>query len=173
MTDDLITQVRAALAAATPGDSRLPQRFWAKVVVTAAGCWIWQGGKSGNGYGRFALQSRRMATAHRHTYETFVGPIPPGFQIDHICKVTLCCNPAHLEAVTPKENTRRSNAGYTTLARCPKGHEYTPENTRHTRSTDGRPKRHCRICQRERERRRQQTRPPRRAALAAGKEGPP
>lgn len=105
--------IKAALAAATPGpmfgDSRLPDRFWSKVRVDpASGCWVWTGGQSGNGYGRFALGHREMRTAHRFSYEALVGPIAVGLQIDHLCRVTLCTNPGHLEAVTPGENTRRS-----------------------------------------------------------------
>lgn len=47
--------------------------------------------------------------AHRFAYESFIGPIPPGLQIDHLCRVRTCFNPEHLEAVTSEENTRRGN----------------------------------------------------------------
>lgn len=50
-------------------------------------------------------------TAHRVSYELFVGPIPEGYDVDHLCGQPLCVRPSHLEAVTPSENRRRENAG--------------------------------------------------------------
>lgn len=40
-------------------------------------------------------------------YEQEVGPIPTGHHIDHLCRMTRCIRPSHLEAVTPTENARR------------------------------------------------------------------
>lgn len=45
--------------------------------------------------------------AHRLAYELARGPIPAGFHVDHLCRVTNCVNPDHLEAVPPRENVRR------------------------------------------------------------------
>lgn len=72
-------------------------------VVDSNGCWVWQGGRDVKGYGK--LEGRR---AHRVYYERYVGPIPAGLQIDHLCRNTGCCNPNHLDAVTSAENVRRS-----------------------------------------------------------------
>lgn len=72
-------------------------------------CWLWRGTLTWDGYGLFRDKGRRSG-AHRFAYEFFVGPIPDGFQIDHLCRVRHCVNPAHLEPVTPAENTRRSAA---------------------------------------------------------------
>jgi hypothetical protein len=41
-------------------------------------------------------------------YEQEIGPIAPGLQIDHLCRITYCIRPEHLEAVTVTENIRRS-----------------------------------------------------------------
>lgn len=79
-------------------------------------------------------------------YEAFVGPIPDGLQIDHLCRVRHCVNPAHLEPVTIAENVRRGAAAQT---HCKYGHEYTPENT--VIHHGGR---ECRTCNRIRSRRR-------------------
>lgn len=68
-------------------------------------CWIWQLG-SLNGYGKVTRNGKQMG-AHRAYYEEYIGPIPAGMQIDHLCRVPSCVNPEHLEAVTQAENGRR------------------------------------------------------------------
>jgi len=74
------------------------------------GCWNWKGGTSGNGrgggYGRMSLSGQTVAT-HIVSYTHFYGYVPGKKQIDHLCKNRLCCNPAHLEMVTHKQNQRR------------------------------------------------------------------
>lgn len=102
-----------------------------------SGCWIWTGTYCRK-YGTFS-EKHVLIPAHRWSYQYFVGPIPEGFEIDHLCRTPACVNPAHLEAVTGKENTRRHFAG---LSHCKYGHEWTPENTFVGR--DGR--RRCRLC---------------------------
>lgn len=49
-----------------------------------------------------------MRRAHRVVYESLVGPIPAGLELDHTCRVRRCVNPDHLEPVTHAENQRRS-----------------------------------------------------------------
>jgi hypothetical protein len=71
-------------------------------------CWIWAGGVSSDGYG--TIQRGGLAYAHRLSYEKYIGPIPDGLHIAHLCRVRLCVNPNHLEAVAPGENTRRGLA---------------------------------------------------------------
>lgn len=78
------------------------------------GCWNWTGSKSAKTkgrklpcvYGGFRLNGGTMP-AHRASYEIHKGKIPTGLQIDHLCRNTLCVNPAHLEAVTNEVNVRR------------------------------------------------------------------
>lgn len=95
-----------------------------------SGCWLWCGTLNRKGYGYFGGHG-----AHRLAYEWFVGPIPAGLQIDHLCRTRHCVNPAHLEAVTLQENVRRGGVGAATAARqrakthCPTGHAYDEGNT--------------------------------------------
>lgn len=93
-----------------------------------ARCWVWLGGRR-NSYGAIKVKGKSKL-AHRVSYETFVGPIPPGLTIDHLCRQRLCINPKHLEPVTMAENHRR---GAQVALRVPKthcinGHAYTPDN---------------------------------------------
>lgn len=79
-------------------------------------CWIWNGApQSKAGYCRVHLRSGTRL-AHRASYEQFVGPIPEGLQLDHLCRVPSCVNPEHLEPVTHAENGRRGRATKLTRA---------------------------------------------------------
>lgn len=113
------------------------------IKVDESGCWIWQGPRTPDGYGKHRRgPGHPERVIHRITYEHYVGPIPDGLQLDHLCRVRLCCNPEHLEPVTGSVNTDRQDHANRRKTHCPKGHEYTPENTR----IDSAGKRHCRTC---------------------------
>ena len=105
-------------------------------------CWLWTGWRR-NGYGITRLESRNLLYLHRVMYELLRGPIPAGMQIDHLCRIRLCCNPEHLEVVTPRENFLRQPRNGT-HTHCVHGHELTPENLKIR--PDGR--RLCRACHR-------------------------
>ena len=112
-------------------------------------CWEWLGTSSSGGYGMaWQPERRRMSYWHRLNYEHFVEPIPDGYQIDHLCRNPPCCNPAHLEAVTPRENWHRGEAPSAQRARqdhCKNGHRFSTENTYISKAG----KRSCRACARE------------------------
>ena len=118
-------------------------RFWEKVNLGCPDdCWEWTASRLPKGYGQFGVAKGHQVYAHRFAYELVVGPIPTGLHIDHLCNNKSCCNPAHLEPVTPRENTRRWAA---TITHCKNGHEYTLENTYRRRDTGGR---QCKECER-------------------------
>lgn len=109
-------------------------------------CWVWGGEQTPNGYGKYRLKGRTDRVIHRIMWEAYnAQAVPAGRQLDHLCRVRLCCNPVHLEVVTPSVNTDRQDHANRRKTHCPKGHEYTPENT----LTDG-VRRWCRTCRAER-----------------------
>lgn len=74
------------------------------------GCWIWQrrANKQGYAIGSFVSHGgKSTGLAHRAIYEQRGDSIPAGMELDHLCFVTMCVNPAHMEVVTPEENLRR------------------------------------------------------------------
>jgi len=126
--------------------------FKSRIEPGPNGCWNWTGPRGGRGhYGSITLPGRRSAYAHRWAYEHYVGPIPDGLEIDHLCRNTLCVNPDHLEAVTHKVNMQRTPKALKT--HCDNGHRYSAENT-YIKPNGCRD---CRECRRERDRKR---RPP-------------
>jgi hypothetical protein len=88
----------------------LEDRFWSRVRKDDEGCWRWVGSCDEFGYPRFAYQGRGTGMAYRYSYELHNGPVPEGLELDHLCRVRDCVNPAHLEAVTHRENCRRREA---------------------------------------------------------------
>lgn len=84
-------------------------RFWKK-VDKSGDCWLWIAGKDAYGYGQFSIGFKKVKP-HRLSYEMAKGPIPEGMVIDHRCHNRVCVNPAHLRAITQKQNTEnRSEA---------------------------------------------------------------
>jgi hypothetical protein len=136
------------------------ERFWAKVNKDGplpthrpdlGPCWIWIGRVTSEGYGTMSVRNR-STYVHRFSYELHVGPIPDGLHIDHLCRNPPCVNPAHLEAVTIRENTMRGDGPRLTRERgrskthCKHGHEFTEENTYWHKGH-----RKCKACFRDRQ----------------------
>lgn len=162
------------------GDQRLPERFWTKVQETSGGCWEWTASRYvQNGYGQFGFKGKNSRTAHSVAWEALIGPVPEGLELDHLCRNRACCNPAHLEPVTHRENTLRGtspSALHAKKTHCPKGHPYEGDNLLVRVKDGGRKSRECRACTTEQRRARREREDPaavnarRRAAYAADRE---
>jgi hypothetical protein len=111
-----------------------------RLAVDERGCWLWTG-PTDRGYGRMHYSGRK-AICHRLTFEHFREPIPPGLEIDHLCRVRNCVNPWHLEVVSHHENMHRGKAPNILCnhrGRCRRGHSLASAYVH-----DG--KRYCREC---------------------------
>jgi hypothetical protein len=112
-----------------------------------SGCFLWGSCINAAGYGLVKLKGRSRL-AHRAIYEMTCGPVPAGLDLDHLCRVRSCVNPAHLEPVTRQVNASRGIAGKVAAAKqlakthCPQGHPYDGGNL--YLGPDGR--RGCRAC---------------------------
>lgn len=122
-------------------------RILERVAVDAQGCWVWQRGRhKDSGYAVITVNDRQRL-AHRVSYETFVGPIPDGLTIDHLCRNTSCVNPEHLDPVTMRENALRGTSPAAANARkttCQEGHPFD--------RVDPTGRRICRTCKAARQR---------------------
>jgi HNH endonuclease len=133
---------------------------WNRLLSKQAnGCWIWTGTNTADGYARWRYKpGAREMFVHVWAYLAFIGPIPEGMQVDHRCHTDAvaksecaggdacehrrCCNPDHLETVTPSENTLRQRHHNRGKTECPKGHPLEGANLIVWK--DG--KRRCRTC---------------------------
>ena len=86
--------------------NKLPEHVQKRITTKDDGCWTFDGDPSSNGYQRCWYFGRRHM-AHRLIYEFFTGKDIRKYQLDHLCENRACCNPEHMDPVTPKVNSRR------------------------------------------------------------------
>jgi len=130
-----------------PFPETFEDRFWLKVAKGGdEDCWLWTAATDGDGRYGSIFRDGRLLRAHRAAYEMTHGEIADGMVVDHLCRVTLCVNPSHLEIVDQRTNILRGLAPSALNAvktHCKRGHEFTPTNTRQM-STGGRS---CLTCE--------------------------
>ena len=123
-----------------PPRKPLIERIWEKLYVED-GHWLYDGYHDKEGYARASSspwEGKQYRGVHTWVWESVNGPVPDGFEPDHLCRVKGCCNPDHLELVTHQVNAQRRSAQITL---CPQGHPYDEDNT----YTHG-GRRYCRAC---------------------------
>jgi len=136
----------------------------ARIQQQSNGCILWTGPKSNHpnhGYGLVIVGKRRSKAGrlygvqrkvHRVVWELLLGPVPHGLCLDHRCRTRLCVNVAHMDPTTPAENVRRGIPAETRVTHCPRGHEYSPENTSYSKTVRGSKSRNCKTCLRDKQR---------------------
>ena len=120
-------------------------RFFSKIDKTNS-CWNWIGSIQNDGYSAFWLHGKSIS-AHRLSYELFIGKIPNDMVIDHLCRNRKCVNPKHLECVTQRINLLRGNTIQSENAmktECKNGHPLSDNNLDKSQLRHGH--RVCKIC---------------------------
>jgi hypothetical protein len=99
------------------------EEMLANHIINERGCWLYQGSKKDNGYGKAflychaATPKRRTFSTHRVSYAYYNGVDPGELSVMHTCDDPGCINPSHLELGTHAENMQdmvskgRSTAG--------------------------------------------------------------
>lgn len=116
-------------------------------------CIEWTGYCDPYGYGKIH-RDHRTQLVHRYHWEKVNGPIPDGLHVLHKCDNPPCYNLEHLylgnDLDNAKDRAERGRHHSSKKTHCPQGHEYSGSNL--YISPNG--KRSCRLCGRDKMRRR-------------------
>lgn len=116
----------------------LRRHFDSKIVSKAGGHWLLGVTRTDKGYSVISVGGGKKDYAHRVAYELYVGPIPDGLVIDHVCEIKWCCNPEHLRPMTNAGNIRRA------YKQCKRGHDLNDPEVAYVNRSG---RRICRPCQ--------------------------
>ena len=129
------------------------ERLLSRTTPGPNGCVIWTGYRDRDNYGDFKFGGKHLR-AHRAIYQLLAGSLDASTLVDHTCHNTdkacqggrsclhrRCVNPHHLEAVTNRENLRRSPNSNARKTHCSKGHPFDGVNSYSTGV-----RRICRTC---------------------------
>ncbi len=138
----------------------LARRLFTRVVIDpVTGCWNWTGHLNHDGYGGIRVSKGHDRHAHIVTYEMFVGPVPPGYELHHaVCENKACCNFEHVTPLTKSEHSKLNPIVCRQLEQthCKRGHPLSGDNLSPHYLARG--VRRCLTCDRERNARVQKTR---------------
>lgn len=136
-----------------PRDSRsIMSSIIENVSAAPNGCIEWIGTRNNKGYGMIVVGYRCrksspngavMRRAHRVVWEIFVGDVPDGLCLDHLCRNRACVLPSHIEQVTVGENVRRGEVRFNSKPQthCRRGHAFVDQ-----RPIANGHRKTCRIC---------------------------
>ena len=85
----------------------------------AGECWEWDRVSDRTGYAYFFPTRTKAALAHRWSYEYFRAEIPPGLEIDHLCRNRACPNGHPYSS----QNTEAHSRGHRQCLTCRKERE--------------------------------------------------
>lgn len=126
-----------------------------QITILPDGCWRWNGRQRPDQHGRVTIYVRgKHLKGHRATYLMFVGELPTGKVLDHLCCHMWCLNPSHVVPSTQQLNVLRAKRHRT---HCPNGHLlisfYYRKTLLKSQPKHGQLARECRECKKAAKRR--------------------
>ena len=100
----------------------------------ANGCWLYDGARTAQGYGHFALKPFGAVRAHAASWLLSCGDIPANTDVCHRCNVQACFNPNHLYLACRSENVQHAVRDRLTKHHGYRGARITDDEVREIRA---------------------------------------